>query len=90
MVCDTEEFDDIKGVNRIRKPKDTNDQKKKGQHDLQNITQKTEDRVTRTPLSTGGGEGGKMRFSGRVSKAIPALLVVTIVIYREYSYLVLF
>jgi hypothetical protein len=57
-LCDTEEFDDIKGVNRIRKSKDTKDQRKKGQNDLQNITQKTEDRVTRTPLNTGGGGGG--------------------------------
>ena len=51
-----EEFEDTKGVIRIRKSKDRqhNGQKKrkKGQttiyNDLQNITQKTKDRVTRT------------------------------------------
>jgi len=38
-------------------------------YDLQNTTQKTKDRVTRTPIKT----GGKLRCSGRV--AVPAPLV---------------
>ena len=54
-----EEFEDTKGVIRIRTSKDRqhNGQKKKEKktnNDLQNITQKTKDRVTQTPLKTGG------------------------------------
>jgi len=43
-----EEFVDTEGVIRIRKSKDRwyNGQKKKTNNDLQNITQKTKDRVT--------------------------------------------
>jgi hypothetical protein len=53
-----EEFEDIKGVIRIRKSKDrqNNGQRKKDKrtnNDLQN-TDKTKDRVTRTPLKTIG------------------------------------
>ena len=53
---------------RIRKSKKTrqhNDQKKKDKrtnNDLQNITHKAKDRVTRTPLKT----GSEFRCSGRV------------------------
>ena len=45
-----------------------NGQKKKGKrtnNDLQNITQKTIDRATRSPLKT----GGELRSSGRVSSS---------------------
>ena len=55
-----EELADTKGVFRIRKSEDRqhNDQKKNDKRtisDLQNIAQKTTDRVTRIPLKTGGG-----------------------------------
>jgi 4-diphosphocytidyl-2C-methyl-D-erythritol kinase len=43
-----------------------NDQKKQDKrtnNDLQNITHKTKDRVTRTPLKT----GGELMLSGRIS-----------------------
>ena len=45
-----EEDEDTKGVIRIRKSKDRHhkEQKKKGQNDLQNTTQKTKDRTTST------------------------------------------
>jgi hypothetical protein len=64
------EFKDIKGVIRIRKSKKDrrNDQMKKDKrtnNDLQNTTHKTKDRVTRTPLKT----GGELRCSGRVSSS---------------------
>ena len=55
-----EEFEDTKGVTRIRKSmKDRQTQwpKEKGQRDKQHSTKhihKTKDRVTRTPLKTGG------------------------------------
>ena len=53
-----EEFEDTKGVIRIRKSKDRqhNGQKKKDKrtnNDLHNITHKTKDQVTLTPLKTG-------------------------------------
>jgi hypothetical protein len=56
---DQEEFGGTKGVIRIRKSKDKKTQwpKEKGQKDKQRSTKhthKTEDRVTRTPLRTGG------------------------------------
>jgi len=58
-----EEFEDTKGVIRIRKSK--NDRQQNAQknndkwtnNDLQNITHKTKDRVTRTSLKTGGELG---------------------------------
>jgi len=54
-----EEFEDTKGVSRIHKSKDRqyNGQKKKYKrtnNDLQSITHKTKDRITRTPLKTRG------------------------------------
>ena len=55
MGKNREEFEDTKGVNRIRKLKKNrqhNDQKKKDKrtnNDLQMIAQKTKDRITRTP-----------------------------------------
>jgi intein-encoded DNA endonuclease-like protein len=66
-----EEFEDTKGVFRIRKSKKDrqhNDQKKhvkRTSNDLQNIAQKTKDRVTRIPLKT----GGELRCCGRVSNS---------------------
>ena len=64
-------FEHTKGVIRIRiskKDRQHNGQKKKGQNDKQRSTKhthKTKDRVTRTPLKT----GGTPRFSGRVSSS---------------------
>jgi hypothetical protein len=57
-----EEFEDTKGVIRIRKSKDRqhNDPKKKDKltnNDLQNTTHKTKDRHTRTALKTGVNPG---------------------------------
>ena len=58
-----EEFEDTKGIIRIRKSKKNrqhNDQKKKDKitnNDLQNTTQKTKDRAPRTPLNTGCERG---------------------------------
>ena len=57
-----EEFEDTKGVIRIRKSKDRqyNGQKKKNKrtnNDIQNIAHKTKDRVTRTQLKTGVNSG---------------------------------
>jgi hypothetical protein len=55
-----EEFEDTKGVIRIRKSKEErqhNDNKKQNNmanNDLQNTTQKTKERATRTPLQTEG------------------------------------
>jgi hypothetical protein len=46
---------------------------KRTNNDLQNITHKTKDRVTRTPLKT----EGELRCSGRV---VPAPLVAPIVL----------
>ena len=65
-----EEFEDTKGVIRIRisKKKTTQWPKENGQKDKQRSTKhiyKTKDRVTRTPLKT----GGELRCSGRVSSS---------------------
>ena len=62
-----EEFEDTKGVIRIRisKNRQLNDQKKKGQKDKQRSTihtHKTKDRVIGTPLKT----GCELGCSGRV------------------------
>ena len=68
------EFEDTKSVVRICKSKDRqhNGQKKKDKrtnNDLQNITYKTKDRVTRTPLKTEGELMcyGRVGSRGRVS-----------------------
>jgi hypothetical protein len=64
-----EEFEDTKGVIRIRKSmkeRQQNGQKKKNKrtnNDLQNI--RIKDRVTRTLQNT----GGELRFSGRIRSA---------------------
>ena len=65
-----EEFEDTKRVIRTRKPKNRqhNGQKEKGQKEKQrytNITHKTKDRVTRTPLKT----GDEIRCSGMESSS---------------------
>ena len=66
-----EEFEDTKGVIKIRKSKKDrqhNGHKKRNRrtnNDLQNTTHKTKDRVTRTPLST----GCEIKCSGRVSSS---------------------
>ena len=52
-----EEIEDTKGVIRIRKSKKNrqhNDQEKKDKQLSTKHTHKTKDRVTRTPLKTGG------------------------------------
>ena len=46
-----EEYADIKGVIIIRKSKDSQRNGQKDKHDQQNTTQKTKDRLTRTPLT---------------------------------------
>ena len=65
-----EEFEDTKGVIKIRKSKDRqhNGQKKKDKrinNDLKNITHKTKDRVTRTLVKA----GGELRFFGKVNSS---------------------
>ena len=60
----------LQGVIRIRKSKDRqhNGQKKKDKrtnNDLHNITHKTKDRVTRTPIKT----GGELRCSEKVDSS---------------------
>jgi hypothetical protein len=76
-----EEFADIKGVIRIRiyieEEQTTQWPKEKVQKDKQRSTKHTyttEDRVTRTPLKT----GGEFRCSGRV--AVPAPLVTPVML----------
>jgi hypothetical protein len=57
FVSFEEEFEDTKEVIRIRKSKKNrqhNGQKKKGKQRSTKHTHKTKDRVTRTPLKTGG------------------------------------
>ena len=66
-------IEDTKGVIRISISKNDrphNGQKKKNKranNDLQNITHKTKDRVTRTPLKTGRGD--ELMCSGRVNSS---------------------
>ena len=70
-IVHKEEFDDTKRVFRIcksKKDRQLNGQKKKGQNDIQRSTKqiyKTKDRVTQTPLKT----GGELRCSRRVSSS---------------------
>ena len=68
-----EEFEDNKGIIRIRISKDRqrNGQRKKYKwtnNDLHNITHKTKDRVARTTLNT----GDENRCSGRISRSYSA------------------
>ena len=73
-----EEFEDTKVVIRIhilKKDRQHNDQRKRDTRthkDLPNITQKTKDRVTQTPLKPGMYPGCPEE------RAIPALLVVPV------------
>jgi hypothetical protein len=62
------EFEDTKGVIRIRISKKNRQHKEKVQKDKQRSTKhtrKTKDRVPRTPLKT----RGQLRWSGRVSSS---------------------
>jgi hypothetical protein len=65
----SEEFEDTKGINRkSKKDRQHNGQKKKDKgtnSDLQTITHKTKDRITRTPLNN----RGKFKCSGRISSS---------------------
>jgi hypothetical protein len=57
IIVKKDKLEDAKGVPRSRKSKKDrqyNGQKKRTNDDLQNISQKNKDRVTRTPLTTGG------------------------------------
>ena len=63
-----EEFEDTKGAIRIRiskKIRQHNGQKKKDKKRYIKHTHQTKDRVTRTPLKT----GGELRCSGRISSS---------------------
>ena len=76
-----EGFEDTKGVIRIRKSKDRQDngQKKKNKrtnNDLKKTTQKTKDQATRTPLKI----GSEIWCSGKV--AVPAPLVAPVVLLQ--------
>jgi len=56
--CYEEEFDDTQAVIRIRQSnKDRLYNGQRTNNDLQNITQKTKDRATQTPLKTGVNSG---------------------------------
>ena len=77
-----EEFADIKGVIRIRiyieEEQTTQWPKEKVQKDKQRSTKHTyttEDRVTRTPLKT----GGELRCSGRVAVPAPPVTPVMLI-----------
>ena len=67
MYCLDEEFEDIKGVIKIRKSKDRqhNGRRKKDKQRYTKHTHNTKDRVTRTPLKT----GAELRCSGRVGSS---------------------
>jgi hypothetical protein len=53
---------------------------KRTNNDLQNITHKITDRVTRTPLKT----GDELRCSGRVSQFIYISFRIILIIYISY------
>ena len=85
-----EEFEDTKGVIRIRKSKDRqhNGQKKRDRrtnNDLQNTTHKPKDRVTRTPLNTMCeiGCSGRVSISCSSSDTRRVTLVTNLVISYE-------
>ena len=93
VICDKffimkEEFEDTKGAIRIciSKKKTTQGPKEKVQKDKQRSTKhtyKTKDRVTQTPLIT----GGELRCSGRVSSSCSTsdtcqLVIVYIFLYK--------
>ena len=72
-----EEYDDTKWVIRIRKSKKDSQQNgqmkkdKRTNNDLQNITHKTKDRVTRTPLQTGATSCAPEGQAGTMQKTEP-------------------
>ena len=70
-----EEFEDTKGVIRIRKWKDRQ-QKKMDKHRSTKHPHKTKDRVTRTPLKTGVG----VNSGATEGKEVPAPLDAPIVL----------
>ena len=68
-----EKFEDTKWVIRNRKSRnsqyiDQQKRDKRANNDLQNITQKTKDRVTRTPVKN----GNELRYSGMISRPSPS------------------
>ena len=77
-----EEFEDTKGVIRIHKSKKdrqhSGQKEKKTNNDLQDITHTTKDRVTRTPIKT----GGELMCSGRVFE------VTNLTYYNSRAYFV--
>ena len=85
-----EEFEDAKGVIRIRRWKDRqhNGQKendKSTNNDLQNTTQKTKDRATRTPLKTrvkSSAPEGSSVHAPHVAQYLPGMNrnVVTVIV----------
>ena len=88
-----EEFEDTKGVIKIRlskKNRQYNGQQKKYKrtnNDLQNHTHNTKDRVTRTPLKTGGelGSSGRISSSCSTSGTRRVNLVINPVISHEWG-----
>jgi hypothetical protein len=83
-----ENFDDTKGVIRIRKSKDRkqNGQKKKDKkwinNNLQNITHKTKDRVTQTQLTTGGELRSSRKVSSSCSTSVTHRVILVIYLSR--------
>ena len=77
LSLEIEQFEDIKAVIRIRKPKKDrqhNGQKKKDKranNGIQSITHNIKDPISRIPLKT----GGELRFSGRVSSSCSTSLL---------------
>jgi hypothetical protein len=74
MIYKQEEFEDTKGVIRIRisKNRQRNGQNKKYKQRSTKHTYKTKDRVTRTPLRT----RSELKFSGRVAVPAPLLAII--------------
>jgi hypothetical protein len=72
-----EEYEDTKGVIRIRKTKDRqhNGQTKKDKQRLTKYTHKTKNRVTRTLLKT----GSELIFTGRVNISGPLVAPVMLI-----------
>jgi hypothetical protein len=72
-----EEYEDTKGVIRIRKSKDRqrNGQTKKDKQRLTKYTHKTKNRVTRTLLKT----GSELIFTGRVNISGPLVAPVMLI-----------
>jgi hypothetical protein len=99
-VSSQEEFVNTKWVIRIRYSANTIDKRRRPKergrkkedertnnvNDLQNITQKTKDRATRTPLRTGGYAGALKRVSSSCSTSgICSVTLVTNPVYIIYG-----